>query len=246
MTNKYENREVQDGRVYLRDIIDNLIKTKETLIYEIGYATSKGFTGVIDYLKQSSLKLDIGICDLKNIDEDFEYKICEINKAIDALSEADEKIKAANEIYFIRMEVIAIKDKIENEIEKLKSFNESENTDTVSMDSSEEIKLSCGIDFAGINKESVTPFVVNPDIMLTGDKLENEEVNKPTFDETVLNENIETMRKEIKQIDSCSINVKPMEKAEIITKLSKEIRECINMKNYIEISNRHIANEENE
>ena len=208
MINKYENREVQDGRVYLRDIIGNLIKIKESLIYETGYATSKGFTGIINYLKQASLKLDIGICGLKNIDEDFEYKICEINKAIDELSEAVEKTQAANEIYFIRMEVIAIKNKIENEIENLKSFdemfNKSENIETTEIDSSAE-----------------------------EDKKENEEVKKPTFDETILNENIETMRKEIKEIDSCALSIKPMEKAEIITKLSKEIRKCINVKKHI-------------
>lgn len=52
------------------------------------------------------------------------------------------------------------------------------------------------------------------------------------------------MKKEIKQIDLESIHIKPIERSEIITKLSKEIRKCINMKNYIEISNRHITNED--
>ena len=284
MTNKYENREAQDGRVYLRDIIGNLIKTKEALIYEIGYATSKGLTGAINYLKQAALKLDIGICDLKNIDGDFEYKICEINKAIDALSEAAEKIQAANEIYFIRMEVIDIKDKIDNEIIKLKLFDETWNdkkVETTEIDPSVEeekkenegnenkkeetsekdittpifkfddeemkeigmyfsgiITPFCGIDFADANKESVSAYIVNPNITVKGNKVKNEvngneEVEKSIFDEIVLNENIETMRKEIKEIDSCALSIKPMEKAEIITKLSKEIRKCINVKNHI-------------
>lgn len=255
MTNKYENRETQDGRVYLRDIIGNLIKIKESLFYEIGIEEAKGNKEKVNYLKQASLKLDIGICDLKNIDEDFEYKICEINKAIDALSEAAEKIQTLNTIHFLKMDVIGIKDKIENEIEKLKSFDEmfngSEKIETTETD----------------HLVETSPLNINPNVTLTGNKVNNdfeeyaeqgklnvsEAINTPKVelkgkdltDEAILNENIETMRKEIKQIVSDKLlNIEPMEKAETITKLSKEIRKCISMKNYIEISNRHRANED--
>ncbi|CEK35974.1 hypothetical protein UMC2_38621 [[Clostridium] sordellii] len=124
-----------------------------------------------------------------------------------------------------------------------------------------------GIDFANANKESVTPFFINPNIAVIGNKVNNdfeeyaeqgklnvsEAINIPKgelkgkdlTDEAILNENIETMRKEIKEIVSDKLlNTEPMEKAETITKLSKEIRKCISMKNYIEISNRHRANED--
>ncbi|MCJ8343302.1 MAG: hypothetical protein MJH09_10750, partial [Cetobacterium sp.] len=120
------------------------------------------------------------------------------------------------------------------------------------------------LDFAA-NKKSVTPFFVNPNVKLTANGVKkyfeeyaeqsklnvSEAMNKPNVelkdltDETVLNENIETMKKEIKRIVSDKfLDAKPNEKAEIITKLSKEIRKCINMKNYIGIYNRHRENED--
>ncbi|CEK34368.1 hypothetical protein UMC2_35791 [[Clostridium] sordellii] len=124
-----------------------------------------------------------------------------------------------------------------------------------------------GIDFADANKESVSGYIVNPNVTLTVNEVKkyfeeyaeqsklnvSEAINKPKVelkgrdltDEAILNENIETMRKEMKEIVSDKLlNIKPMERAGIITKLSKEIRKCINMKNYIEISNRHRSNED--
>lgn len=65
---------------------------------------------------------------------------------------------------------------------------------------------------------------------------------KDLIDEAVLNENIEVMRKEIKELEGTTFET--LEKAKAITMLSEEIRECINMKNYIEISNRQYESEE--
>lgn len=87
----------------------------------------------------------------------------------------------------------------------------------------------------GKGKLNVSEAINTPNVELKG---------KDLTDEAILNENIETMRKEIKEIVSDKLlNIEPMEKAETITKLSKEIRECINMKNHIEISNRQYESE---
>lgn len=60
--------------------------------------------------------------------------------------------------------------------------------------------------------------------------------------ENILAENIEVMRNQIKKVEANEL-IYSQERAETITKLSKEIRKCINMKNFIEVSSRHIEEE---
>lgn len=99
----------------------------------------------------------------------------------------------------------------------------------------EEILVNDFEEYAEQSKLNVSEAINTSNVELKG---------KDLTDEAILNENIETMRKEIKKIVSDKLlNIKPMERAEIITKLSKEIRECINMKNHIEISNRQYESE---
>ena len=216
MINKQENREVQVEEVNLKDIIYDLVILKDAVIYEVGSATVCGLQSVVNSLKQTTLKIDTCICDLKNIDEDFEDKICEINKAIDALKAGINKVI---EVEHVEDTLTLIKEEMEETIDKLKVFNETYNS--------------------GENLETT-----ERDPSAEEDKKKMKKLKKQSFDEVVLNENIEVMRKEIKEIDSCVINIKPIERAEILTKLSKEIKECINMKNYIEISNEHRENED--
>ncbi|MBS6025865.1 MAG: hypothetical protein KIB00_17470 [Paeniclostridium sordellii] len=85
----------------------------------------------------------------------------------------------------------------------------------------------------GKGKLNVSEAINTPNVELKG---------KDLTDEAILNENIEVMRKEIKELEGTTFE--PLEKAKAITMLSEEIRECINMKNYIELSNRQYESEE--
>lgn len=60
-------------------------------------------------------------------------------------------------------------------------------------------------------------------------------------DKEILDKNIEVMGELLKELKN--VTIEPKEKVEIITTLSKEIRKCINMKDFMSVYNRHREDE---
>ena len=136
-----EKKIKEQGGVYLKDVIYDLGVIRDAVIYEIGDATACGLQNVVNSLRQAILKIDICIYNLKNIDEDFEDRVCEINKAIDVLKEAINKVI---EIEYTKDTLSLIKEEIGKIIDELKRFDEiynvSEDIEPIDKDYLEEDK----------------------------------------------------------------------------------------------------------
>lgn len=186
----------KDG-IYMKEIISELKEINNKLIYETGYIAKTGLlTELVNSFGQAITEIDLCIDSLEFLNREFENRIENISLVISKLEGTVNILDVTNnkKCTYSSINLDEIKINTKEVIKKLKSFNEAWNDtkiETTEIDSSVE------------------------------DKKENEDVKKPTFDEAVLNENIETMRKEIKQIDSWTIHINPIERNKRMYKQEK-------------------------
>lgn len=211
----------------LKIIIESLEVIKYELNCEIQSLVISEFTlnFINKFKEKNNKKIDLCICGLMYLNEDFKNRVPQISLIIDKLEEVINKNGTYGTYKYASQNMDGINNKIKSVIEELKRFNEKWNGSEKSVNNFEE--------YAEQSKLNVSEAINTPKVELKG---------KDLTDEAILNENIETMRKEIKELEGTTFE--PLEKAKAITMLSEEIRECINMKNYIALSNRQYESEE--